>query len=133
MFAIEADQLTKSYGAVQALDGVDLEVESGTVLGVLGPNGAGKTTAVGILSTLHLPTGGRATVGGYDVVTEAAAVRCPVIHLASIIATGWPVSSSVSNSKPWMNGKPRAGFSASPLCHLQLAKPRLGAKLTMEL
>ena len=78
MFAIEAEQLSKSYGSVQALDGVDLEVEPGTVLGVLGPNGAGKTTAVGILSTLHLPTGGRATVGGHDVVTEAAVVRSKI-------------------------------------------------------
>jgi len=78
MFAIEAEQLSKSYGSVQALAGVDLEVEPGSVLGMLGPNGAGKTTAVGILSTLHLPTGGRATVGGHDVVAEAPAVRSKI-------------------------------------------------------
>jgi daunorubicin resistance ABC transporter ATP-binding subunit len=78
MFAIETSALTKTYGSVQALTGVDLEVEPGTVLGVLGPNGAGKTTAVGILSTLQSPTSGRALVGGHDVVTEAAAVRSKI-------------------------------------------------------
>jgi ABC-2 type transport system ATP-binding protein len=73
--AIEAAGLVKSYGDVTALDGLDLEVEAGTVFGLLGPNGAGKTTLVRILSTLLLPTGGRARVLGHDVVTEPLAVR----------------------------------------------------------
>src|SRR5713226_2351809 len=73
--AILVEGLTKSFGNVHALRGIDLSVPRGTVLGVLGPNGAGKTTAVRILTTLLLPDGGRALVEGYDVVREAAAVR----------------------------------------------------------
>jgi ABC-2 type transport system ATP-binding protein len=73
--AILVEGLTKSFGDVHALRGIDLSVPRGTVLGVLGPNGAGKTTAVRILTTLLGPDGGRAVVEGYDVVQEAAAVR----------------------------------------------------------
>ncbi len=79
MAAIEAEGLVKVYRTrkheVRALDGVDLEVEEGTVLGLLGPNGAGKTTTVRILATLLRPDEGRATVGGLDVVRQAQAVR----------------------------------------------------------
>src|SRR5579862_6302077 len=73
--AILVEGLTKSFGDVHALRGIDLSVPPGTVLGVLGPNGAGKTTAVRILTTLLPPDGGRAVVEGYDVVRQAAAVR----------------------------------------------------------
>jgi ABC-2 type transport system ATP-binding protein len=73
--AILVEGLTKSFGDVHALRGIDLSVPRGTVLGVLGPNGAGKTTAVRILTTLLPPDGGRAVVDGYDVVRDAAAVR----------------------------------------------------------
>src|ERR1700761_4771355 len=72
---IEAEGLTKRYGETQALAGVDFAVPAGTILGVLGPNGAGKTTAVKILTTFAKPDGGRATVAGYDAVTQAAEVR----------------------------------------------------------
>jgi ABC-2 type transport system ATP-binding protein len=73
--AILVEGLTKSFGEVRALRGIDLSVPRGTVLGVLGPNGAGKTTAVRILTTLLRPDAGRALVEGRDVVREAAAVR----------------------------------------------------------
>jgi ABC-2 type transport system ATP-binding protein len=73
--AVLAEGLTKSFGDVHALRGIDLAVPRGTVLGVLGPNGAGKTTAVRILTTLLRPDKGRALVEGRDVVREAAAVR----------------------------------------------------------
>src|SRR5690349_24082834 len=73
--AIEAFGLVKRFGQTTALDGVDLAVPTGTVLGVLGPNGAGKTTAVRILATLLRPDEGRAQVGGYDVVRDAGKVR----------------------------------------------------------
>ena len=73
--AIEAEGLRKSYGNVTALDGVDLRVPAGTVLGLLGPNGAGKTTAVRILTTLLPLDGGSARVAGLDVVREATPLR----------------------------------------------------------
>jgi ABC-2 type transport system ATP-binding protein len=76
--AIEVRDLRKSYGEVQALRGIDLEVPAGTVLGILGPNGAGKTTAVRILTTLLPPDGGSARVAGYDVVKDAAALRAEI-------------------------------------------------------
>ena len=60
------------------LDGLDLQVEEGSVLALLGPNGAGKTTTVRILTTLSRPDGGRATVAGHDVVREAAKVRAVI-------------------------------------------------------
>jgi oleandomycin transport system ATP-binding protein len=75
MYAIEAEGLTKRFGATTALAGVDLAVRPGTVLGVLGPNGAGKTTAVRVLATLLRPDSGSARVGGLDVVADAAKVR----------------------------------------------------------
>jgi ABC-2 type transport system ATP-binding protein len=67
--------VAKSYGAVRALDGIDLDVASGSVLGLLGPNGAGKTTVVRILTTLLRPDAGSASVLGLDVVADAAALR----------------------------------------------------------
>ncbi len=73
--AIRAEGLIKNFGRTKALAGADLAAEAGTVLGVLGPNGAGKTTAVRILTTLLEPDGGRASVGGYDVVREPHRVR----------------------------------------------------------
>jgi ABC-2 type transport system ATP-binding protein len=79
MPVITAEGLVKIYrsrsGEVHALDGLDLDVEEGSVLGLLGPNGAGKTTTVRILATLLKPDKGRATVAGYDVVRQAQELR----------------------------------------------------------
>ena len=73
--AITVRGLVKRFGEVRALDGVDLDVRTGTVLGLLGPNGAGKTTLVRVLTTLLAPDGGSASVVGLDVVHDAAALR----------------------------------------------------------
>jgi daunorubicin resistance ABC transporter ATP-binding subunit len=73
--AMVAEGLGKRFGPVTALDGVDLELPAGGVLGVLGPNGAGKTTMVRILATLLRPDRGRAWVAGFDVAKNPAAVR----------------------------------------------------------
>jgi ABC-2 type transport system ATP-binding protein len=76
--AIRVEGLTRSFGEVKALAGVDFQAEEGTVLGLLGPNGAGKTTAVRILTTLLEPDGGSASVAGLDVVKDAAKLRSQI-------------------------------------------------------
>ncbi len=73
--AVTVRGLVKHYGETRALDGVDLDVREGTVMGVLGPNGAGKTTLVRCLSTLITPDAGHATVAGYDVVRQPRQLR----------------------------------------------------------
>ena len=96
MKSIIAENLVKHYrnGEVKALDGLNLEVEEGTVLSLLGPNGAGKTTTVRILSTLLKPDSGRASVAGIDLLAEPAKVRS-IIGLSGQYAavdetlTGW--------------------------------------------
>ena len=82
---VEARGLRKAFGEVQALDGLSLAVPAGSVLGLLGPNGSGKTTTVSILATSLRPDAGDATVGGLDVVRQAAQVR-RVIGLAGQFA-----------------------------------------------
>jgi len=76
--AIVAENLQKSFGDVRALDGIDITVKEGTVVGLLGPNGAGKTTAVRILTTLLSPDAGRAIVLGHDVTKEPDIVRASI-------------------------------------------------------
>jgi ABC-2 type transport system ATP-binding protein len=75
LLAIEAKGLTKSYGDVKALIGVDLAVPQGTILGLLGPNGAGKTTTVRILSTLLKPDSGSAEIAGINILKDPAHAR----------------------------------------------------------
>src|SRR3954463_349157 len=74
-YAVRTEGLGKRFGETEALAQLNLNVEPGTILGLLGHNGAGKTTAVRILTTLALPTAGRAFVAGHDVVKEPAAAR----------------------------------------------------------
>ena len=73
--AIETEGLTKIYGDLRAVDGIDLAIERGGVHGFLGPNGAGKTTAIRMLATLIRPDAGRGSVLGHDIVKEADEVR----------------------------------------------------------
>ena len=75
---IRATGLVKTYGKLRALDGLDLAVPEGTVLGLLGPNGAGKTTAVRILTTLLEADGGSAEVAGFDVARQPGEVRARI-------------------------------------------------------
>jgi ABC-2 type transport system ATP-binding protein len=75
MNVIETTGLTRSFGSVHALRGLDLQVAAGTICALLGPNGAGKTTAIRILATLCRPDGGRAEVCGFDVVSQPFQVR----------------------------------------------------------
>ncbi|MGC1184590.1 MAG: ATP-binding cassette domain-containing protein [Candidatus Dormiibacterota bacterium] len=72
---VATEALTKRFGALTAVDNLDLEIDAGTVFSLLGPNGAGKTTVVRMLATLLEPTSGRALICGHDVVGEADIVR----------------------------------------------------------
>ena len=92
--AVRTFGLVKRFGDLAALDGVDLEVERGTVFGLLGPNGAGKTTAVRVLATTLAPDEGKAEVLGIDVVENPAAVRARIGLAGQFAAvdpslTGW--------------------------------------------
>ena len=79
--AVEAKDLTKVFGPVRALDGLNFRIEEGEIFGLIGLNGAGKTTALRITSTLLLPTSGTVTVFGHDVVEEASEVRNLISYL----------------------------------------------------
>ncbi len=72
---IKTESLTKKYGKITAVDGLDLKVEEGEIFGLLGPNGAGKTTLISMLCTILKPTSGRAWVNGFDIVKEPGKVR----------------------------------------------------------
>ena len=84
--AVEAAGLVKTFGATRAVDGVDLEVRSGSVYGVLGTNGAGKTTTIRMLATLIAPDAGSARVLGHDIVRDGDAVR-GVVSLTGQLAS----------------------------------------------
>jgi ABC-2 type transport system ATP-binding protein len=75
MSIIETRTLTKSYGPIEAVRGIDLNIEKGEIFGLLGPNGAGKTTTIGMLCTIIRPTSGSASIAGYDIIADPAEVR----------------------------------------------------------
>jgi len=75
MSIIEIKSLTKTFGKIKAVRGIDLNIEKGEIFGLLGPNGAGKTTTIGMLCTIIRPTSGSATLAGFDVVKNPAEVR----------------------------------------------------------
>jgi ABC-2 type transport system ATP-binding protein len=75
MAIIETKTLTKIYGRIQAVRGIDLNIEKGEIFGLLGPNGAGKTTTIGMLCTIISPTSGSASIAGCDIIKEPARVR----------------------------------------------------------
>src|SRR3954465_229241 len=72
---IKIDHLTKAFGAKRAVNGISFGVQRGEVLGFLGPNGAGKSTTMRMITGFIPPTGGRVTVGGYDVVADPVRVK----------------------------------------------------------
>jgi ABC-type multidrug transport system ATPase subunit len=72
---LEVKGLTKRYGEVTAVDGIDLEVHEGEIFGLVGLNGAGKTSTLMMLSTMRKPTSGTARVNGYDILMEPSEVR----------------------------------------------------------
>jgi oleandomycin transport system ATP-binding protein len=90
--AIQAEGLVKHFGATTALDGVDLTVPAGTVLGLLGPNGSGKTTTVRILTTLLKPDAGRAVVAGYDLSRQPMAARSRIGLTGQFAAVDEPLT-----------------------------------------
>jgi ABC-2 type transport system ATP-binding protein len=85
---IETHALTRTFGAARAVDGIDLSIERGEIFGLLGPNGAGKTTTIKMLATLLAPSGGTATVCGFDVSRQAGEVRKRVGYVMQDIPRG---------------------------------------------
>lgn len=75
MEIIKTNALTKIYGRIQAVNGINLDIHKGEIFGLLGPNGAGKTTTIGMLCTIVRPSSGSASIAGYDVIKNPAQVR----------------------------------------------------------
>jgi ABC-2 type transport system ATP-binding protein len=86
MTVIETKGLSRSFGALQAVAGLNIRVEQGEIFGLLGPNGAGKTTTIKMLATLLPPSGGAATVAGHDIVGEAMEVRRAIGYVPQLIS-----------------------------------------------
>jgi ABC-2 type transport system ATP-binding protein len=86
MSILEAQGLTRRFGALTAVDALEISVEAGEVFGLLGPNGAGKTTVIKMLTTLLAPTSGTAQVASFDVVRQAAAVRRVIGYVPQLLS-----------------------------------------------
>jgi ABC-2 type transport system ATP-binding protein len=86
MNVIETTALTRRFGELTAVDGLNLEVGAGELFGLLGPNGAGKTTVIKMLTTLLPPTSGRAKVAGFDVQRRAAQVRAEIGYVPQLVS-----------------------------------------------
>src|SRR5262245_66086942 len=82
MPGISAEKLSRRFGRILAVDALDLEVAEGEIFGFLGPNGAGKTTVVRMLCGLLAPTSGRATVAGFDVVSETRRLKQAIGYMS---------------------------------------------------
>jgi ABC-2 type transport system ATP-binding protein len=90
--AIDTHGLTLSYDSVKAVDGLDLRVASGVIFGLLGANGAGKTSVIKMLTTLHRPSAGSATVAGYDVTTQSSEVRRHIGYVPQMLSADGALS-----------------------------------------
>ena len=75
MAIIEIRSLTKTFGKIRAVRGIDLTIDEGEIFGLLGPNGAGKTTTIGMLCTIIRPTSGTGIIAGFDIVRHPTQVR----------------------------------------------------------
>ncbi len=86
MNILETHALTRRYGDLTAVDGVDLSVSQGEIFGLLGPNGAGKTTVIKMLTTLLPPSGGRAVVAGFDIQRQPSRVRQSIGYVPQLVS-----------------------------------------------
>ncbi len=86
MAILETEQLTRRFGALTAVDALNISVETGEVFGLLGPNGAGKTTTLKMLTTLLPPTSGRARVAGFDIARQAGQVRRVIGYVPQMLS-----------------------------------------------
>ena len=109
---IEVENLEHSFGDFKAVDNITFSVEEGEIFSFLGPNGAGKSTTVKILTTLALPTAGRASVGGYDVVTQAGEVRRKRINSLKKSRSSWFQPAGSQGMQP---RERRPGSSSRPI------------------
>jgi ABC-2 type transport system ATP-binding protein len=121
MYAIEAHQLRKMYpGGVEAVKGIDFEVDHGEVFGLLGPNGAGKSTTVGMLTTTIVPSGGIARLVGYDVAKQpllARSVSSVVFQEAVVDAPLTGRANLQLHAQLWGVSAARAGRRIGELAH----------------
>ena len=86
MAILETHALRRTFGALAAVKGLSISIEAGEVFGLLGPNGAGKTTAIKMLTTLLPPSGGQASVAGFDIVRQPAAVRRVIGYVPQMLS-----------------------------------------------